>query len=252
MHSGGSTRVSRPRLGIAAALLGDPAIVMRDEPVNGLDPEGVLQVRKFLRRLANEGRSVMPSSRLMSEMALIVNQLVITRRRQLLADTSPEDFTRQIGGSGVKVVTDQATRLRALLAAPGVTISSHLVRLLQQPDPLARLTQSRKLTRGGARLHTVVDGRTAQPLRQRHRMDAEVNGVLLLFTLQPSPEMTQAQETVARHATRGAAPSVSDQPTRSSSDDESVAGVVLNAMMLLPFSSLVDCCWRSTSSGVPH
>ncbi|RPK84277.1 putative ABC transporter ATP-binding protein YxlF [Streptomyces sp. ADI97-07] len=112
------------RLGIAAALLGDPEIVMLDEPVNGLDPEGVLWVRNLLRSLADEGRAVMLSSHLMSEMALIADHLVIIGRGRLLADTSLSNFTRQAGGGGVKVVTDQATRLRTLLAAPGVTISS--------------------------------------------------------------------------------------------------------------------------------
>ncbi|MGW9137352.1 ATP-binding cassette domain-containing protein [Streptomyces sp. NPDC055681] len=112
------------RLGIAAALLGDPEIVMLDEPVNGLDPEGVLWVRNLLSGLADEGRAVMLSSHLMSEMALIADHLVIIGRGRLLADTSLEDFTRQAGGGGVKVVTDQATRLRTLLTAPDVTVAS--------------------------------------------------------------------------------------------------------------------------------
>ncbi|TDC74264.1 ATP-binding cassette domain-containing protein [Streptomyces hainanensis] len=112
------------RLGIAAALLGDPAIVMLDEPVNGLDPEGVLWVRNLLRGLADEGRAVMLSSHLMSETALIADHLVIIGRGRLLADTSVDEFTRQASGGGVRVVTPDAMRLRALLAAPEVTISS--------------------------------------------------------------------------------------------------------------------------------
>ncbi|WP_406011057.1 ATP-binding cassette domain-containing protein [Streptomyces sp. NBC_00637] len=112
------------RLGIAAALLGDPAIVMLDEPVNGLDPEGVLWVRNLLRRLADEGRAVMLSSHLMSETALIADHLVIIGRGRLLADTTVDDFTREASGGGVKVVTDEAVRLRSLLAGPDVTISS--------------------------------------------------------------------------------------------------------------------------------
>ncbi|MER5522104.1 ABC transporter ATP-binding protein [Streptomyces sp. NPDC002763] len=112
------------RLGIAAALLGDPAIVMLDEPVNGLDPEGVLWVRNLLRRLADEGRAVMLSSHLMSETALIADHLVIIGRGRLLADTTVDDFTREAGGGGVKVVTGEPAKLRSLLAGPDVTISS--------------------------------------------------------------------------------------------------------------------------------
>ncbi|MFF7983667.1 ABC transporter ATP-binding protein [Streptomyces sp. NPDC007901] len=112
------------RLGIASALLGDPAIVMLDEPVNGLDPEGVLWVRNLLRRLADEGRAVMLSSHLMSETALIADHLVIIGRGRLLADTTVDGFTREAGGGGVKVVTGEPARLRSLLAGPDVTISS--------------------------------------------------------------------------------------------------------------------------------
>nr|WP_206439965.1 ATP-binding cassette domain-containing protein [Streptomyces scabichelini] len=112
------------RLGIAAALLGDPDILMLDEPVNGLDPEGVLWVRNLLRGLADEGRAVMLSSHLMSEMALIADHLVIVGRGRLLADTTLDDFTQTAGGGGVKVVTDQAARLRRLIAGPDVVITS--------------------------------------------------------------------------------------------------------------------------------
>ncbi|WP_329248662.1 ABC transporter ATP-binding protein [Streptomyces canus] len=112
------------RLGIAAALLGDPAVVMLDEPVNGLDPEGVLWVRNLLRRLADEGRAVMLSSHLMSETALIADHLVIIGRGRLLADTTVEDFTREASGGGVKVATAEAAKLRSLLAGPDVTVSS--------------------------------------------------------------------------------------------------------------------------------
>ncbi|MEU6260355.1 ABC transporter ATP-binding protein [Streptomyces sp. NPDC047043] len=112
------------RLGIASALLGDPAIVMLDEPVNGLDPEGVLWVRNLLRGLADEGRAVMLSSHLMSETALIADHLVIIGRGRLLADTTVDDFTREAGGGGVKVATTEPARLRSLLAAPDVTITS--------------------------------------------------------------------------------------------------------------------------------
>ncbi|GHH49820.1 hypothetical protein GCM10018775_46160 [Streptomyces umbrinus] len=112
------------RLGIAAALLGDPAIVMLDEPVNGLDPEGVLWVRNLLRRLADEGRAVMLSSHLMSETAQIADHLVIIGRGRLLVDTTVDDFIRDAGSGGVKVATADTAGLRSLLVGPDVTITS--------------------------------------------------------------------------------------------------------------------------------
>jgi ABC-2 type transport system ATP-binding protein len=111
------------RLGIAAALLADPAIVMLDEPVNGLDPEGVLWIRNLLRSLAAQGRTVFVSSHLMSEMALVADHLIIVGRGRLLADTTVQDLIRQAGGDSVKVATADPARLRQVLAAPGVDIS---------------------------------------------------------------------------------------------------------------------------------
>ena len=112
------------RLGIAAALLGDPAVVMLDEPVNGLDPEGVRWVRELLRGLAAEGRTVMLSSHLMSEMAQTADRLVVIGRGRLLADTTVDALVDQAEGSGVRVATSEPARLRSLLAAPGVTVTS--------------------------------------------------------------------------------------------------------------------------------
>ncbi|MFJ4782783.1 ABC transporter ATP-binding protein [Streptomyces sp. NPDC088794] len=112
------------RLGIAAALLGDPSIVMLDEPVNGLDPEGVLWVRNLLRQLADEGRAVMLSSHLMSETAQIADHLVIIGRGRLLADTTVDDFTRDAGSGAVKVATADTAKLRSLLIGPDITITS--------------------------------------------------------------------------------------------------------------------------------
>ncbi|WP_373306748.1 hypothetical protein [Streptomyces spinoverrucosus] len=83
------------RLGIAAALLGDPQTVMLDEPVNGLDPEGVLWIRNLLTGLTAEGRTVFVSSHLMSEMALAADHLIIVGRGRLLADTTVQDLVRE-------------------------------------------------------------------------------------------------------------------------------------------------------------
>ena len=110
------------RLGIAAALLGDPATVMLDEPVNGLDPEGVLWIRNLLTRLAAEGRTVFVSSHLMSEMALVAEHLIIVGRGRLLADTSVDRLVRDAGGDTVHVATADPARLREVLAGPGVEV----------------------------------------------------------------------------------------------------------------------------------
>ncbi|WP_369030316.1 ABC transporter ATP-binding protein [Streptomyces adonidis] len=115
------------RLGIAAALLGDPAVVMLDEPVNGLDPEGVRWVRELLRGLAAEGRTVMLSSHLMSEMAQTADRLVVVGRGRLLAETTVDALVEQTEGGGakeVRVATGEPARLRSLLAAPGVSVTS--------------------------------------------------------------------------------------------------------------------------------
>ncbi|MGQ4448967.1 ATP-binding cassette domain-containing protein [Streptomyces griseus] len=112
------------RLGIAAALLGDPATVILDEPVNGLDPEGVLWIRTLLTSLAAEGRTVLVSSHLMSEMALTADHLIVIGRGRLLADTTVAELIRSAGGQSVKVVTTQPKELSAHLAAPDVTITA--------------------------------------------------------------------------------------------------------------------------------
>ncbi|MFF5292181.1 ABC transporter ATP-binding protein [Paractinoplanes globisporus] len=112
------------RLGIAAALLGDPGVVMLDEPVNGLDPEGVLWVRNLLAGLAAEGRTVMLSSHLMSETALIADHLVVIGRGRLLADSGVDELVAQFAGGGVKVATGDPAALRTVLAGPGVTVTS--------------------------------------------------------------------------------------------------------------------------------
>ncbi|MCT2592931.1 ATP-binding cassette domain-containing protein [Streptomyces sp. N2-109] len=109
------------RLGIAAALLADPATILLDEPVNGLDPEGVLWVRNLLKSLAAEGRTVFVSSHLMSEMALTAEHLIIIGRGRMLADTTVDAFIRDAGLGTIKVVSPEAAQLRELLLrVPGV------------------------------------------------------------------------------------------------------------------------------------
>jgi len=112
------------RLGIAAALLGNPRVVVLDEPVNGLDPEGVLWVRKLLTGLAADGHTVFVSSHLMSEMALTATRLVVIGRGRLIADTTVAEFTALAGGGSVTVRSPQAVELRDALLGPGVSVTS--------------------------------------------------------------------------------------------------------------------------------
>jgi len=112
------------RLGVASALLGDPKVVVLDEPVNGLDPEGVLWIRNLLKALAADGRTVFVSSHLMSEMAQTAARLIVVGRGRLIADTTVEEFVARASGSSVTVRTPEAARLRDLLLGPDVTITS--------------------------------------------------------------------------------------------------------------------------------
>ena len=119
------------RLGIASALLGDPGVLVLDEPVNGLDPEGVLWIRNLLKGLAAEGRTVFVSSHLMSEMAQTATRLVVVGRGQLIADTTVEEFVARAGGAAVTVRTPQAAQLRDLLLGPDITVTSEQGGVLQ-------------------------------------------------------------------------------------------------------------------------
>ncbi|MBJ6625022.1 ABC transporter ATP-binding protein [Streptomyces sp. I4(2020)] len=109
------------RLGIAAALLGDPRILMFDEPVNGLDPEGIHWIRTLMKSLAEQGRTVFVSSHLMSEMALTADHLVVIGQGRLLADTSMAEFIRRNSRSYVRVRTPQREALLDALHRAGVT-----------------------------------------------------------------------------------------------------------------------------------
>jgi ABC-2 type transport system ATP-binding protein len=112
------------RLGIATALIGDPSTLLLDEPVNGLDPEGIHWIRNLLKSLAAEGRTVFVSSHLMAEMALTADQLIVIGRGRLIADTSVEEFVSRASGNVVRVRAPEATRLRELLLGPDVSVSS--------------------------------------------------------------------------------------------------------------------------------
>ena len=110
------------RLGIATALLGDPHTLILDEPVNGLDPEGIHWIRNLLRGLAAEGRTVFVSSHLMSEMALTADHLIVIGRGKLIADADVQEFIRGASKNAVLVRSPQATELHAALVGDGVTV----------------------------------------------------------------------------------------------------------------------------------
>ncbi len=110
------------RLGIAATLLGDPALLMFDEPVNGLDPEGILWIRNLMKALAAEGRTVFVSSHLMSEMEHTADHLIVIGRGQLLADCTMEEFIARSSGQTVRISTPQADLLAKAVAEAGGTV----------------------------------------------------------------------------------------------------------------------------------
>ncbi|MFF5188576.1 ATP-binding cassette domain-containing protein [Streptomyces sp. NPDC000345] len=126
----------RQRLGIAAALLGDPEVVLLDEPSNGLDPEGIVWIRGLLRRLAGEGRTVLVSSHLMNETASFADHLVVLGRGRLLADTPMRDFIDARVRPRVRVRTTDPTALRSALARHGHDAVEH-------PDGYWRVSSAR-------------------------------------------------------------------------------------------------------------
>ncbi len=114
------------RLGIAAAMIGDPDVLMFDEPVNGLDPEGIVWIRTLLRGLAAEGRTILISSHLMTEMAMTADRVLVVGRGRLIADAPLDEFTAR-GGQWVNVRSSRAAELAAVVRAAGgaVTPSEH-------------------------------------------------------------------------------------------------------------------------------
>jgi ABC-2 type transport system ATP-binding protein len=112
------------RLGIAAALLGDPPVLMFDEPVNGLDPEGIRWIRTLMRSLAAQGRTILVSSHLMSEMALTADHLIVIGKGRLIADSSVDDVIKSSSGRAVLVRTPDAAALQDRLQNSGATVET--------------------------------------------------------------------------------------------------------------------------------
>ena len=130
---GGFSLGMAQRLGIAVALLGDPGVLMFDEPVNGLDPDGVLWVRTLLKALAAEGRTVFLSSHLMSEMSITADRVIVIGRGRLIAQKTVEDFLARGSGAFVRVRSPQSDALASLLEAQGVAV-------VRQGDATLRIT----------------------------------------------------------------------------------------------------------------
>lgn len=122
-RAGGYSLGMRQRLGIAAALLGDPPVLILDEPVNGLDPEGIQWIRTFLRRLAAEGRAILVSSHLMSELEDTADHLVVIGRGRLIADRAVSDLLAAASGDRVALRTEARTEAMQLLARAGATVA---------------------------------------------------------------------------------------------------------------------------------
>jgi ABC-2 type transport system ATP-binding protein len=123
-RAGGFSLGMTQRLGIAAALLGDPGVLLLDEPVNGLDPDGVAWIRTLLRSLAAQGRTVFLSSHLMSEMALTADHLIVIGRGRLIADASLSEFVRQGAGAWVQVRSPERDRLARLLRSADAAVDA--------------------------------------------------------------------------------------------------------------------------------
>jgi ABC-2 type transport system ATP-binding protein len=123
-RTGGFSLGMSQRLGIAAALLGDPQVFLLDEPVNGLDPEGILWIRNLMKRLAAEGRTVFVSSHLMNEMAVTADHLIVIGRGELIADCSTQEFIGRRGRQSVLVRTPDPDRLAGAITAEGGQVSA--------------------------------------------------------------------------------------------------------------------------------
>jgi ABC-2 type transport system ATP-binding protein len=118
-RAGGFSLGMSQRLGVAAAMLGNPEVLLLDEPVNGLDPEGVLWIRNLMKQLASEGRTVFVSSHLMNEMAVTADHLIVIGRGKLITESSTEDVIARSTDQSVRVRTPDAGRLAELIAKAG-------------------------------------------------------------------------------------------------------------------------------------
>jgi ABC-2 type transport system ATP-binding protein len=185
------------RLGIAAALLGNPDVLILDEPVNGLDPEAILWIRNLLKRLASEGRTVFVSSHLMNEMAVTADHLIVIGRGKLMADCTTEEFIARSSEKSVLVKSPDVARLADLITADGGVIAQtdgdevtvrnlaaprigHLaatagIELHELSPQAASLEEAfMELTRGSAEYEGSIGGASAPPSTQRSSAEGSV------------------------------------------------------------------------------
>lgn len=157
-RAGGFSLGMGQRLGLAAALLGDPPVLLLDEPVNGLDPEGIIWIRNLLRSLAAEGRTILLSSHLMSEMAVTADHLLVIGRGRLMADTTVEEFIRANTVGTVRVRSPRPDELVTVLGplSVEVTIADDGALLVSGTDPA---TIGEAAAAAGIALHELVEER---------------------------------------------------------------------------------------------
>ena len=159
-RAGGFSLGMSQRLGIAGAMLGDPPVLLFDEPANGLDPDGIRWMRAFLQSLAEEGRAVLVSSHLMSELEGIADDLVVIGRGRLISQTSVSELLSSRSDGRVHVRTPQVTEVMAALASAGGTVTSTgsdaLVVTGLEPDRIAEVVSER-----GLRLHELYRERAS-------------------------------------------------------------------------------------------
>jgi ABC-2 type transport system ATP-binding protein len=148
------------RLGIAAALLGDPEVLILDEPINGLDPEGIHWIRDLLKRLAAEGRTVFLSSHLMSEMAVTADHLIIIGRGRLIRDVGLSEFVDEWSKNVVLVRSPEASQLREVILGPGVRVSSRAPSLLEV-EGLSAAQIGDLAARSGFAIHELTPEKTS-------------------------------------------------------------------------------------------
>jgi len=154
-RAGGFSLGMGQRLGIAAALLGDPHTLILDEPVNGLDPEGVLWVRRFVRHAASEGRTVLLSSHLMSEMAMTADHIIVLGRGRVLADAPVDDLVRQWTRASVRVRSPRALELADLFARDDVSVT-HLAEGLLELEGVSAADIGDAASARGIALHELT------------------------------------------------------------------------------------------------
>jgi ABC-2 type transport system ATP-binding protein len=186
------------RLGIAAALLGDPEVLILDEPINGLDPEGIRWIRDLLKRLAAEGRTVFLSSHLMSEMSLTADHLIIIGRGRLIRDVGLAEFVDEWSRNVVRVRSPQAAALREEILGPNVRVSSEEPSVLEV-DGLTAAQIGDAAARRGFVLHELIPEKVSleEAFMDLTREETEFRATTATAATTDEPAGSDQQERVA-------------------------------------------------------